>query len=554
MLRRPFPPFGLATLFVLAACCGRQQSPTAPAAARSASANTSVTLASLPHVTLVALSDWQGVIKPCGCTIELQRGGIERIARHLKVLRASDPSTVVLHAGSLLTEDELPEAHLRQQRDLRVSAFAEMLERLDVAAVALSSHDLKRGGAAVRRAYDGARWPVLAAGWGGEIGRARPARVFSTASGVKVGITAVDPSSAADPAGRNGVVSAQIAAMRKQGAQIVVVLSNLGMRGSRKLARKVPGIDVIVIGDVPERSETVERLERDGPDERTLLMRTPRHGAWLAELTLARNGDGSWREVSDLQPGAVAELSAKVAAQEAEIDRFRKGGGGVSVGRALPIFEQRLQQTRQRLDRARAAHDKPLPTGRLAAYRSVGLPWSLTPDADMAALVIAHDKTVGDINVKAAAKPLPATKGQASYVGHATCMGCHAPTAGFVAKDPHYRAWATLVDAGKDRDLDCVPCHTTGFRKPGGSAFDNLQTFVNVQCEACHGPGSKHVAAGGEGGVPRVPAASMCEVCHTQEHSPRFEFDAYRQRLRVPGHGKDPAPTSSARQPNPATP
>lgn len=536
MPRPPLAIIGMLTALALAACCGRQKSASAPAPTETA--GPARALASLPHVTLVALSDWQGVIKPCGCTVELQRGGIERIARHIKALRVADPSLVVLHAGTLLSEDQVPEAHMRQQRDLRVTAFAGMLERLQVNAVALSSRDLKRGGAAVKRAYEAASWPVLAAGWNGDIKRVQAGRVLITASGVKVGITAVDPSSAADASARIALVRAQLGELRAKGAQMTVVLSNLGMRGSRKLARKVPGIDVIVIGEVPERSEPVEQLERDGPDERTLLLRTPRHGAWLAELTLASNGDGSWREVSDLQPGAIAELTAKVAAQQAEIKHFRSGAAGVSVGRALPIFEQRLEQTRRRLELARAGRDKPLPSGRLAAYRSVGLPWTLTPDADMAALVTAHDKAAGDINVKAAARPVPAIAGQASYVGHAACTDCHESTAAFVATDPHYRAWATLVDAGKDRDLDCVPCHTTGFRQPGGSAFDNLEAFVNVQCEACHGPASLHVEADGEGGgLARMPAPRACQVCHTAEHSPRFDFDAYRQRLRVPGHG-----------------
>ena len=123
-------------------------------------------------------------------------------------------------------------------------------------------------------------------------------------------------------------------------------------------------------------------------------------------------------------------------------------------------------------------------------------------------------------------------------------MDCHDDTAPFVASDPHYRAWATLEKAGKTRDLECVPCHTTGFREPGGSAFDNLKGFVNVQCEACHGAGSKHVQADGDGGgLVGEPAAAVCGKCHTPEHSPRFEYKSYRGRLRVPGHGL-PAPVA----------
>ncbi len=548
MARQSVTVYGLVLLLSVAACCGKQR----PAAGARATEGTpsSASLNALPHVTLVALSDWQAVLKPCGCTIELQRGGIERIARDLASLRAADGSVLLLHAGTLLTEDEAPDADRRQQRNLRVGAFSRMLDHIDMAAVALSSADLARGGPSVNAAYNRSHWPVLASGWKSGVKRARATTIARTASGVQVGITAVDPRSAATAKKRVALVAGHVQAMRGEGAQIIILLSNLGMRQSRKLARKVQGIDVVVIGQVPERSEPVDELERDGANEGTLLLRTPRHGAWLARLTLALNGEGKWREVSEYAPGAVDELSAREQAQRDDIARLRKGGG-VSVARALPFFERRLNETRKRYEQAKAVRGKPLPAGRLAAYRAVGLPWSLTPDAAVARMVKAYDDAAAEINVKAAAKPLPGLPGKATYAGHAACVDCHDEVSGFVDSDPHYHAWETLQKVNKTRDLDCVPCHVTAFRKPGGSAFDNLPQYVNVQCEACHGAGSKHVDADGEGGgVQRVPEASACRECHTYEHSPRFDYNSYRQRLRVPGHGK-PAP-ESAEAPPPA--
>lgn len=43
----------------------------------------------------------------------------------------------------------------------------------------------------------------------------------------------------------------------------------------------------------------------------------------------------------------------------------------------------------------------------------------------------------------------------------------------------------------------CADCHSTGYRKnydPATDSFDSTWTDVNVACEACHGPGSVHVA------------------------------------------------------------
>ena len=51
------------------------------------------------------------------------------------------------------------------------------------------------------------------------------------------------------------------------------------------------------------------------------------------------------------------------------------------------------------------------------------------------------------------------------------------------------------LDPTKDytKDASCLPCHTTGYGKPGG--FVDLATtpdLVGVQCEICHGPGATY--------------------------------------------------------------
>jgi len=56
----------------------------------------------------------------------------------------------------------------------------------------------------------------------------------------------------------------------------------------------------------------------------------------------------------------------------------------------------------------------------------------------------------------------------------------------------------------------CADCHTTGLRKRYDAATDSYATTwaeMHVGCEACHGPGSQHVAAGGL----RKPGARLDE-------------------------------------------
>lgn len=95
----------------------------------------------------------------------------------------------------------------------------------------------------------------------------------------------------------------------------------------------------------------------------------------------------------------------------------------------------------------------------------------------------------------------------AKYVSYKKCKACHMK---------QYKAWkktkmATTyenlkpgvkaeekkkagLEPDKDytTDKDCLRCHTTGYGKPKGfKSFAETPKLINVQCEACHGPGGK---------------------------------------------------------------
>ncbi len=522
------------------ACCGKQKpAETKPKAiAAKVESAQAQSLVERPHVTIVALSDWQSTLKPCGCTEELQRGGIERNAHFLSELRSRDDSVIVVHAGSLLAEDEPPAPQQLAQRRERMTTFSSLIGSLDVAAIALSSDDIKRGGEHAKKLHAQGKWPLLSGSYNAGIQRAVRSRMVATASGVKVGLLAVDPADGADVNKRAAQVSATAAQLGKDGAVVVVALSNLGMRDSRRLARSAKGLDVIVIGDVPARSEPVEELD---PDDSVLILQAPQHGAYMALLTLVPGAGESWHDVSAFLPGAATRIAARLQAIDDDIQRFRKGARKtVAMQRALPFFERQRRDLGKRLTAAKSAGSRALPTGKLAGYASIGLPWSAPVEPRVKAEVMAYNERIAKVNAQLAKDPLPLAKGGAGYVGAEVCFACHSETKPFVAADLHSHAWKTLQKAQKTRDLDCVPCHSTGFGKPGGSAFGNIKSFTSVQCEACHGPGGLHVA-NPEGGAKSLlinsPGPDVCGQCHTPEHAPRFHFPSYRKRLIVPGHG-----------------
>ena len=61
-----------------------------------------------------------------------------------------------------------------------------------------------------------------------------------------------------------------------------------------------------------------------------------------------------------------------------------------------------------------------------------------------------------------------------------------------------------------------------------------------MQCEVCHGPGSKHVAEEGLEeplAIRKETPASTCTVCHNEQHSDTFQYEAYLRDILGPGHG-----------------
>ncbi len=77
---------------------------------------------------------------------------------------------------------------------------------------------------------------------------------------------------------------------------------------------------------------------------------------------------------------------------------------------------------------------------------------------------------------------------------------------------------------------------------PGGSSLGHNDTLRDVQCEVCHGPGSIHVAKGGNEkplALDAKPSTDLCaSQCHTHEHSDTFQYEAYLRDITGKGHAE----------------
>ncbi|MFH0963416.1 MAG: multiheme c-type cytochrome [Planctomycetota bacterium] len=120
--------------------------------------------------------------------------------------------------------------------------------------------------------------------------------------------------------------------------------------------------------------------------------------------------------------------------------------------------------------------------------------------------------------------------GDRRYLGLSGCARCHLPQFRKWRTVKHEEALASLEKEGADRDPECVVCHTVGLENEGGFRSRALTPdLANVACEACHGPGSRHLR--NVLAPYSRPDESKCRTCHDPENSPKFEFDTYYPKI-----------------------
>ena len=117
------------------------------------------------------------------------------------------------------------------------------------------------------------------------------------------------------------------------------------------------------------------------------------------------------------------------------------------------------------------------------------------------------------------------------FLGDSNCAACHRPFMEGWRDSRHAGAFNTLENTGKSKDPECVKCHTTGYGEEGGFySVAATPGLVNVQCEACHGPGKEHVS---DFTAPMNPVVeSVCLKCHTEDNSPDFDFRRYLEKIK----------------------
>lgn len=120
------------------------------------------------------------------------------------------------------------------------------------------------------------------------------------------------------------------------------------------------------------------------------------------------------------------------------------------------------------------------------------------------------------------------------YIGNRKCRLCHFEYFKGWEKDPHANAFVRL--GRMQNNPYCLKCHTTGYREPQGFVSEKITPELRgVQCEACHGPGSKHKDnPHDKEALPigrKIDYQSVCIKCHDRNWTPEFDYEKYRKRI-----------------------
>jgi thiol-disulfide isomerase/thioredoxin len=105
------------------------------------------------------------------------------------------------------------------------------------------------------------------------------------------------------------------------------------------------------------------------------------------------------------------------------------------------------------------------------------------------------------------------------YQGATVCVSCHREEGLSWALTHHATAYRTLARRDRAGDVACVGCHVTGMNAGGFDPTDDGSSpFVDVTCEACHGPSGPHDGQSAD-------ATTACAGCHDPEHSVAFDLE-----------------------------
>lgn len=293
-------------------------------------------------------------------------------------------------------------------------------------------------------------------------------------------------------------------------ADLVILLSTLGLPAERRLAQAVPGVHFIIGGG--DRQVLADPVVEGN----TAIFHAADRGRFVGLIQLDPAVLPTWRAPRTPRMGQVlAEQQAGLAAV---------------LERTTGVVERRVIEAQQREVSLRMET-----AGSEFAHRLVPLSTSVGEDPTVAGWVTQVKQAAA--RQRRPPAPPPASQGvlppisglppqaasAADHAGTGTCRPCHSAAYQAWSTTPHARSYAAL--RGQPRAPECLECHALRVPRAGGVSLEPI-----VGCEACHGPGALHP---GPGNIVRAPTEATCRTCHRGYHpGTSFTFAKAYEKVR----------------------
>ncbi|MBI3894008.1 MAG: hypothetical protein HY303_21020 [Candidatus Wallbacteria bacterium] len=392
----------------------------------------------------------------------------------------------------------------KPQLELKARTIAKIVGQMGLIAAGVGECDLASGPAFALELAKQAGFYLLAANVAAKDGK-KPfnSHMLVDVGGVRVGIFGLTSTLTGTSPGQQGLVQSeavatareQIAFLRPQ-CRILICLSHMGLLADQELARQTTGIDVILGGH--SRELTTEPIVLGS----SLVAQAFSQGKYVGRIDIdapiERPPTTQWTFVRAGQQPSQDPKQSRFAATFIPLDK--------NMGEDPPVTAE-IKKYNETVAKLGLGAKPPVPPiGR-----------GVTPTA----------------NPFVPQPQGPPPSGSAfTYWGAPLCASCHVEQAKFWETTVHAKAIDILRKKNRVNDLECIGCHTTGFRQTGG--FDvtaKMAGFESVQCEACHGAGLMH----GRGGMAKLAGTeSTCRRCHDKSNSPEFDFKAMLPMMSCP--------------------
>lgn len=498
---------------------------------------------------VLVTANMQGYVQPCGCTAA-PLGGIDRLVAFVgAAFNHFGGRAFYVDGGNLLFDSTEPKNKGDMcQEQARLDLLLDSLIRMDVLGTFPSSFDDAQG--VEFRNAQLAKWDIA--------DLREQAKVFN-AKGAHLGILYWDqkPETAVE-------LDAKAQKLRAQGARAVVVFAQATLQTSSTQLASLAHVDVVVATKDPSESPPLPYKEQEnGP----VFVSFGKQGQYVGLMEFFP---------MDRATGGFELDDAKVRKEKRlELMNERKKGlkeqiDNAQEGERKAFLEGRLKLVVDEINSLNEQKSEP----RVNPYmriQAVAIKKSFPSDTPASIDLAGYEKAIPRLT-KACEQNLECPiqkKTDPSYVGDQSCRTCHQAAYDFwqkaLVKAPdeqgqvrlmgHAKAWQTLQEKNKTADRTCIGCHSIGFMQPGGYCKASEVEFrVNVQCEACHGPGGFHAQSTDKNQISRKVPESVCRGCHHVPHIESTESFVYEEKLKLilgPGHGRPasaavPTPTTEA--------